>query len=338
LIYDIVIFAVFLGMLLSGMKRGFASAVVGLAAIFVAFVCAMTFSAPISEALYSAHLEPPLEEAVESVVDDAFDKLTLAELSDLDFDEVTVNGNSLVDLTPDYSSSNLYTYDLAQVDLSATGIAEYDLSAFGLSEDIDYTAVNGKTAEFTRTDIDRYGLGRMIVAQIIAVHLADTEYIEMLESFTDKVGEAAPIFFGNMSERIRNGDSGSVRSVILIMMTSELTAKEAVIDGMIRPCYSIASETLFFCIIFLVVAIALSVVARLLKIVNKIPLIGALNVLAGGIVGAVQGLLTIFIVCLIVRVITVLSGGNVMFFNNSAIEETLFFKTFYNYEFLNFID
>ena len=89
--------------------------------------------------------------------------------------------------------------------------------------------------------------------------------------------------------------------------------------------------------IFFAVSVILSIIAKAMEFVNKIPLIGGLNVVLGGAVGLVQGLLTICVVCIVVRVITTLSGGNVMFFNNTAIEASYVFKLFYNYDFINFL-
>ena len=47
IVYDILIAVVLVFAIFSGAKRGFVSAVVGIAAVFVGFFCAMTFSAPL---------------------------------------------------------------------------------------------------------------------------------------------------------------------------------------------------------------------------------------------------------------------------------------------------
>ena len=48
IVYDILIAVVLVFAIFSGAKRGFVSAVVGIAAVFVGFFCAMTFSAPLT--------------------------------------------------------------------------------------------------------------------------------------------------------------------------------------------------------------------------------------------------------------------------------------------------
>ncbi len=337
LLYDLAVAAILIGMLFSGIKRGFASAVVSLAAVVVGFICAMTLSQPISDKIYDRFVDEPINKTVNIAIDDVMEKLVMEGVEDLDYSLVRVNGVSVEDMHPDYSGTNKTLLDLTSVDLSETGIADVDLTKFGLHADMDYTNMDGKTAEFTMTDIDRYGLGQMIVAQIIAVNMKNSEYYRTFITFTDSVGEAVPVIFGNMADGIRHGSVDPMRSVILIMLNAPVNAREAVVDGIIEPCFTVAVQTLVFSIIFFGVVIILNLIAKALKFVNKIPLIGGLNAVCGGALGLVQGLLTVCVICLLVRVIVVLSGGNVIFFNNAVIDSTMVFDFFYDFEFLNFI-
>ena len=337
IIYDVIVAAVLIGMLFAGFKKGFASAVVSLVAVFVAFGCAMFFSEPITDMVYESVVEKPVEEAVSSALDDAMGSITLGDLSDLDYSSVKISGVSVDDVNPDYAGTNKAVFDLSNVDISETGIKNVDLTKFGIEAGTDFTSVNAKTAEFTMTDIDRYGLGQMVVAQVIAVNMQDTMLFRQFSAFVRDVGSAVPFFFGDMSKEITSGSVSALRSIVLIMQTTSASAKDAVINGIIEPCCRIAVQTIAFAVIFIIVAIALNLLAKMLEFVNKIPVIGGLNAFVGGIVGLAQGLVTVCIVCLAVRMITVLSGGNIMFFNNAAIDSTFIFKFFYDFDFLNFI-
>lgn len=338
IIYDIISAALLIGMLFAGLRRGFASAIVSLAAVVLAFICAMTFSAPISDALYGSIVEQPLESAVSETIDEAAGNITLSSIADADYSAVRVNGISVEDITPEYSGTNKALFDLSNVDLSDTGITAQDLIGLGCPDDVDVSAVNGKMAEFTLADIERYGLGRMIVAQVIAVNIENASFFGTLSTYAQSVGEAIPVFFGDFAKKFVNGSDFELRSVILIMQSKSLSAKDAIVNGIVEPCVKILVQTVAFGIIFLVVVILLSLLSRLLKFVNKIPVIGGLNAMCGGIIGLIQGVFGIFVICLVVRLITILSGGNIMFFNSAAIESTFLFRVFYNFEFLNFIN
>ncbi|MGN1107895.1 MAG: hypothetical protein ACI4RK_00815, partial [Oscillospiraceae bacterium] len=87
----------------------------------------------------------------------------------------------------------------------------------------------------------------------------------------------------------------------------------------------------------IVVSALLGVLASVLKIVNKIPVIGKLNGFLGGCAGLIKGLLVVFVICIIVRFVVNASGGDAMLLNETAIGSTYLFKFFYNFEFLNFL-
>ena len=70
IVYDILIAVVLVFAIFSGAKRGFVSAVVGIAAVFVGFFCAMTFSTPLTELVYTSMVEKPLTETVSQTLDD----------------------------------------------------------------------------------------------------------------------------------------------------------------------------------------------------------------------------------------------------------------------------
>ncbi len=337
IVYDIAVAAILIGMLFSGIKRGFASAIISLAAVVVAFICAITLSKPITGAIYTSYVEQPVKQTVNIAIDEVMGSVVMEGIENLDYSTVKVGGVSIEDIVPNYSGTNKAVLDLSSVDLSETGISEVDLTKFGLPADTDYSDISGKTAEFTMTDINRYGLGKMVVAQVIAVNMQNSEIYRTLITFTDSVGEAVPAYFGSVSTRISKGSVDPLRSIVLIMQTARLNLRDAVIEGIVRPCFNVTVQTIVFAVIFFAVVIILNLVAKLLKFVNKIPVIGGFNAFCGGVVGLVQGLLTVCITCLLVRVIAVMSGGNIIFFNNAVIDSTIVFKYFYEFEFLNFI-
>lgn len=338
IIYDIITVGLLVGMLFAGLRKGFASAVVSLAAVAVAFICAMAISEPVSNAVYTSFVEQPIEQAVSSAIDESVGAVTLAPLAGADYSMVRVNGVSVEDMQPDFGEQNRVTLDLSDVDLSGTGITAAQLSAYGLPADTDISSVSGKTAKFTKTDVERYGLGKMIVAQVIAANIANSDFFTDIAEFAKQVGDAVPLFFGGMAEEIADGSSSALRSVILIMQSTSASFKDAVVNGIIEPCVKIFVQTIVFIVIFIIVVVVLGIASKLLKFVNKIPLIGGLNALCGGLIGIVQGVIAVFVVCIAVRLITVLSGGTIMFFNSADIQSTLIFRVFYNFEFLNFIN
>ena len=337
IVYDILIAAVLIFSIFSGARRGFVSAVVGIAAVFVGFFCAMTFSAPLTDTVYSSMVEKPLTEAVSRTLDDNMSSITLSGLSDMDFDKVKISGTPVTEITPDYSGTDKVVLDLSDVDLSGTGFENADLSKFGFGSSEDHSHMDGKTAEFTMSDINANGLGKLVTAQVIAVKLSVSPMISGIQEYVNIVAGMFPAQLQETAQGISDGEISMVRSLVLTMINFSASVKTAVIDHMLRPAFTLLMKTIFFAVIFVVVSCALDIAARALKVVNKIPLIGSVNGLLGGVCGAVSGLISVCIICIVVRFIVNMSGGNTMLLNDTAIDKTYVFRFFYNFEFLNFL-
>ena len=269
-IYDIVAAAFIIGMLFAGLKKGFASAVVSAVAVVAAFICAMTFSEPVTRSLYQSLVEEKLEQAVDKQLGEAMSEISLGGVESLDYDAVLISGTPAREVALDYGGTGKAIVDLSSLDLSATGIAQADLSRFGIAQDADFSDVSAKTAEFTRADIEKYGLGKMAFAQYLVVNAQGSDILAPFTQFTTQVGEALPVIFGGTAEDISNGRADAIRAVVLVMLNTSASARDAVIDGIIEPCFVMIMRNVAFVVIFAAVCTVLAIVASLLKFVNKI--------------------------------------------------------------------
>lgn len=337
IIYDVIIAVVLVMAVFSGVRKGFVSTIVGMAAVFVAFFCALCFCSPAAEWVYSTSVEKPLSEAVSSTLDESMGKLTLSSLSGMDFSSVTISGVPADEVKLNYEGTGKVIVELSDVGLSGTGFEDADLGNFGFDGTEDLSSMNGKTAEFTMSEVSENGLGKLATAQVIAVKLQGSSVFKTLSEYTSEVGKAVPALFGGMAQSIDDGELSALRSLVLTMMNTSSSVKTAVVDKIIRPTFMVAMETLFFAIIFVAVTVVLGIIASALKIVNKIPVIGSLNGFLGGCTGLVKGLLAVFVICIVVRFIVTVTKGEVMLLNEQAIESTYLFKYLYHFDQLNFL-
>ncbi len=72
-------------------------------------------------------------------------------------------------------------------------------------------------------------------------------------------------------------------------------------------------NALSYFIIFLTVFIVLKVIANILDIISKLPIINAVNKMAGLAVGLIQGLIVIWILCIILNILSSTELGNTLF-------------------------
>lgn len=339
IVYDVIIAAVFIGMIFAGGKKGFAAAAGGLAAVVIAFICASIFSSPITDMLYVNYVEQPLTEAVDSRVDEAMSAVHIEGLDDLYYDNVRISGVSASEMQSalDYAGTAKTVVDLSDLSLSGTGIENADLSLFGIAANTDFSSINAKTAEFTMAEIEQHGLAKMCVVQYLAISVQHTDFFSEFSRYAAKIGDTVPLIFGGTAEKIENGSVQTMRCVISSMLDGTTSAKQAIITGIVEPYFKVTVKTVLFAAIFTVLSIVLGIIANALKIVNKIPFVGGVNIFAGCLVGLVQALFTVFLICIVVRTIIILSGGNILLFNEMTINSTRVFKYFYDLKSLNFL-
>lgn len=335
IVFDVAIVAVVAIFFFAGWKNGFAKVILGMVAVVAAFACAMIFSKPIAETIYNNFIEQPLTEQVDNAIDEGLRSMRLGGIAEIDFDKVEISGKPVTEITPNYAGTGKAVFDLSNVDFSKTGLNVDDLKAVGMNDEIDLTSVNAKTVDFTMDDIEKYGLGKLVTAQAVAVQFLERDDFDGLNEIAEMVGRYFPIKSGvTASDTI---GVNAARLLALTMIETKDSIKGAVIDGIIEPNCLIIIRTAAFILIFSVVTIVIGIVANLTKAINKIPVIGKANALAGALAGLCEGVIAVFVICLVVRFIVSQCGGNVILFNQTAIDSTLIFKRVYEVDFLNFL-
>lgn len=333
--FDIAVIVIVAVFAFVGLKRGFAKVVLGLISTIAAFTVAMLLSAPIADGVYKNFIEKPIEEQLDSTANETFGELKMGDISEIDFDKVKVNGVEANEIKIDYAGRRKAVLDFTKIDLSETGLKREDLVKIGITDDVNLSALNSKPAELTMDDIEKYGVGRIAVAQYIAVKIVALPKMKDFNSLAEKVGKYLPSISGSAgSDTI---GVSAARSVTLKMFEMRVSFKDAVMNGILKPNCTLMIRTIAFVVIFILVNIILRVITTASKLINKIPVIGKVNSVLGLVLGLVEGVFAVFVVCLVIRFVVSISSANSILFNQSAIDSTFLFKTFYNFDFLNFI-
>lgn len=335
IIFDAVIVVVVAGFFFAGWKNGFAKVILSMIASIAAFACAMIFSKPIAETFYRNVVAKPLTEQLDTAVSEGLRSLRLGGITGIDYDKAAISGVPVTEAVIDYAGTDKAMFELLHVDLSETGMDVEDLKAIGLREDLDLTDLNGKNADFSRDDIERYGLGKLVTAQVIAVQLTQREDFADFNEIAAAVGKYIPAISGTMTSDTLGVNAA--RTLALKMLETNDTIRDTVMDGIIEPNCIILIRTIVFILIFSVVAIVLNLVANLTKVINKVPVIGKANALAGGLAGVCEGIVAVLVVCVVTRFIVTLSGGGTILFNRTTIDSTIVFKYIYDVDVLNFL-
>ena len=335
LAFDVAVIAIPAVFAFVGLKRGFAKVVLGLISTVAAFACAMALSGPIADAIYKNYIEKPIEEQIDSASDAAFSEFTLGNIARIDFDRVKINGVEAGEVVLDYAGTRKTAVDLSKLDLADTGLTREDLLGIGITGDVDLAKLNAKTAEFSMDHVESYGLGKMAVAQYIAVNLIQQPMMQNFNGLAEKVSSYLPSISGSASSDTRG--VSALRTITLKMFDTNDNLKATVMNGIVKPYSTLFIRTVAFGVIFLLVNLALRIAAAAAKLVNKMPVIGKVNSLLGFVLGLIEGIIAVFVVCLAIRLVVSIIGAGSILFNQTAIDSTFLFKWLYNFDFLNFI-
>lgn len=334
-IFDVAVIATVVCMFYAGWRMGFAKVILSMAASAVAFLTALTLSMPIAEGIYESSIEKPLTQKVDEAVDNSLTTLHLGNFSGANYDSVEISGVPANQIEPDYAGTTRTVFDLSSLNLSGLGLTAENLETLGLSEDFDLSAANAKTADFTKEDVEKYGLGKLAFSQFAAECLIQKGDFKDFNKYMEIVGSYFP-----EGSNYGNSDSVTVsvvRKLVLKMLDTDSSVKDALMREMIRPYCLVIIRTIAFALIFALVFAGMTIAANATKILDKIPVIGKANAFVGGVAGALESIVIIFIVCVATRLAVSLCGGNALLFNRATIDSTLIFKKIYDFDFLNFI-
>lgn len=124
--------------------------------------------------------------------------------------------------------------------------------------------------------------------------------------------------------------TGDMSEVVNVFLTGSVEETAATAETeIVRPIIELFLKIIVFLVLLCVLRLIINPVSNMFKFVNKVPVIGALNVLLGAILGAVEGLVTVYGLALVIRLVVNVSGDSLIFLNTETIELTYIFKFFY---------
>lgn len=207
-----------------------------------------------------------------------------------------------------------------------------------------YFVNSGARSGFTRALVSFFGYSLSIfaanaLAPRVARLLYDNVVRDMLysaigsrvdalaESGTASAGEALasmPGFLGALMEK----HGGELLQLLEEAVGGDLV--DTVIDQALEnPVLSLIRSAAFL-IVFMVFCWVVRRVSRMAQGVYKIPVVGRLNTLLGGLLGLLQGVLFLYISGFLVRIAILAGGGGWGFLNEEVLGNTFIYRVFYD--------
>lgn len=106
---------------------------------------------------------------------------------------------------------------------------------------------------------------------------------------------------------------------------------ETVIEAALRNPVVAILQAVCFLIIFSLAAFLVRYVARLFTGIYRIPVVGSINTMLGGVVGVLQALLILYIAAFALRLLIAFSDGGWWWLGTDVMDSTYIWRVFYNF-------
>ncbi|MCL2086975.1 MAG: CvpA family protein [Oscillospiraceae bacterium] len=330
--YDVILIGIVCALVFACYKRGFVSSLAGLVAFVLAFVLALTLSPPLADMAYQSLIRKNVTDYLDERLGEHAN--VFAGFSEINTAEITVDGQKVSSIDIPFDQSGKTVLELKNVDISKTGIENIDLSPIGVELNLEeQESLN--LGKIIITDYDKYELSDLIFARALVTIYNDSNdnVVTALSGALDDFSEHFSIITGFINP---GADSNYVNHALIILINSEHDSlSEAVADGVVKPSVMNPLNLIIFFSLFLLFKLTFGVLARSLRAVNRIPILGKLNMLLGVVAGLLQAFIVLFLLAAFLHIITSITGNTVIFINDTTINNSVLFKYIYNFDFLN---
>ena len=328
---DLLTVAVLAVYLYRGGRKGAVGVLISAVASILAFIVAFVLTAPVSDNIYDRYIREKIEGYVDENLDRVLGNSLTDSLKKVDMSQALVKEVPLSEIKIEYDDTGRANIDLSGVDLTATGIEDADLSVFGIGEGFDYSSLRPGLVTVTKDEVERYGLGNIVLARVIADNLTSDDVEKALADIGDRMSGTFAAGLKDLGRDLTNGSRDAVYNVVASVITAANTDYGGqVMKSIVTPAVLPPLKIVVFLVIFAVISLILNLIANVTKLVNRIPVAGKANQIVGAVLGFAEGLIVLMIVCMVMQFLISVCGNSLVFINEPTVEKTYIFRFLYS--------
>jgi uncharacterized membrane protein required for colicin V production len=325
--YDIFAVLIILGCVVHAYSKGIIAVAVRIAATLIGLVLAFMFYVPVSEFAYEKIVAPSVQKTVNSNLSEISDATlgVFSVLPHIDTNKITIGGTSVNDLVSQSKTGNILI-ELNKVDLSGANIPNSFLETLGINDTLDG---NYGKAEFPSTLLKDYSIGDILFSRIVSECLTSQNAGKDGTILKQLTSALAKFNIGGASEKVTylflpliSADSAGDNTKDFVSTT--------VIERIVKPTITPLIEILTFTALFVILSAVVGLLLSVLKIFAKLPFVGFADRVIGGLAGLVSGVIAVFIISAVIKLIIVFTGNNLTFLNSDEIGKSHIFSRIYN--------
>lgn len=336
--FDLMVVIITIATIIKCAHKGFVASLFSALSVLVAFLAAFYVSDIVSDTIYKQYVSEPLTASINDYIDETLDNTLVDSLENVDMTKIKINSRYIdaYNLEPD-TAGNI-TIDMSNTDLTETGLQYVDLSKFGFNEETDYANLNIGTVQITQSELKDASIYTLMLAHVLSSRTTGAEIFDTIGDIINEITEELPDNVAETISKLSLSSNSINYDVVKYVLTAEQTDYgSAILDGLLKSIIIIPIRALIFLILFVIIMLVLGIVIKVCKLVNKIPVIGSVNILLGALLGVVETILFLLLISIFVQIIVLLSGDTLIFMNSMTIDETFIFKHIYYFDFINLL-
>ncbi len=330
---DLFVIALIGASMFRGAKKGAVAVLISSVTAIVAFLAAFFFSGPVTDLIYDSFVRDKVEDYMEERLGSSLDSEMIKGISAVDMNKAKLNDNPLSETLIVYDNRDRAIIDLSRADLSATGIEKADLRSFGIDDDFDWSLIKAGKITVTRSEMEKYGLGNIVLSHLIATNITSGKVFDALTDIGDRLGETISPSLRNLGGELSGGSNDAVYTFLVSIITaSNSSFSDRIMNDIISPMVSVPLQAIVFCIIFGLIALVLGIIANVSKIINKIPIVSSVNGVIGAVLGVLEAAVGLLLVCIVIKALISLCENQLVFLNDLTISRTILFRHIYAFD------
>jgi len=175
------------------------------------------------------------------------------------------------------------------------------------------------------------GLLKESVAKAVQDAIAEygTQSFESVLMRAEEILESLPNLIGDIVKSQIDADSLEIWYQNMIRASSGNIAA-GLTEGVVAPIVTTVLQILAFVLLFMICSFLVQLAVGLLRGVRRMPVIGGLDSLLGGIFGVVQGMLYVFVIAAVLWLFIRLTGDGLPIIKQQELSETILFRRFFD--------
>lgn len=153
--------------------------------------------------------------------------------------------------------------------------------------------------------------------------------VSLSEGGAVNLNRIAQQYAGFLPESIRRQVVEACQRALDGLLTDNaLVVADTIVQDVIRPLLTPVFSLVLFFLCFAALRMLISLLVTVLGLVNRLPVLGAVNRTLGMVVGALAGLADVFLGLCVVWALMIISGGNLPLLNEAALGGSLWYQLF----------